>query len=116
VADALELEHCHLQFDNVIDCGLFHVFGDEQRPRYVASLASVLRADGHVVLMCFSDEEPGTDGPRRVSQAELRAAFADGWSFRSIEPVRFRVSPDVADANFSPGGPKAWFAVIQRRP
>jgi hypothetical protein len=39
--------------------------------------------------MCFSDEEPGTEGPRRVSRRELSDAFADGWEIESIEPTQF---------------------------
>jgi hypothetical protein len=46
----------------------FHVFSDEDWRRYVEGLASVLRAGGRLFLLCFSDEEPGTQGPRRVSQ------------------------------------------------
>jgi hypothetical protein len=64
--------------------------------------------------MCFSDEEPGTQGPRRVSQKELHAAFAEGWAIESVEPVRVEVRPDLKDMTFSEGGPKAWFVVVRR--
>src|SRR5947199_6701413 len=40
-ADALELERLGRRFDTVLDCGLFHSFEGEERPKYVASLASV---------------------------------------------------------------------------
>src|SRR5262249_59434970 len=46
VADALSLGELGLSFDTVIDSGLFHVFGDADRARYVTSLASVLPPDG----------------------------------------------------------------------
>ena len=77
-------------FDNVIDSGLFHVFIDEDRRRYVEGLATVLKPGGRLFLLCFSDEEPGTQGPRRVSKKELHAAFAEGWSIESIEPSQVR--------------------------
>jgi len=64
--------------------------------------------------MCFSNEEPGTQGPRRVSKKELYDAFAQGWSIESIEATRVEVRPDLKDLNFSEGGPWAWFAVIRR--
>jgi hypothetical protein len=64
--------------------------------------------------MCFSDEEPGTDGPRRVSRQELADAFADGWVVESIRPVRFETNPEFTGFQFSEGGPKAWFAVVCR--
>ncbi len=46
VADALDLGRLSLTADTVIDSGVFHVFGDEDRTRYVASLAAVLRSAG----------------------------------------------------------------------
>lgn len=115
VKDALTLNDWPERFDNVIDSGLFHVFSDEDRQRYVAGLASVLKPGGCVFLLCFSDEEPGTQGPRRVTQRELREAFAGGWDVESVEPARLEVRPDFKDFQFSEGGPKAWFAVIRRK-
>ncbi len=111
--DALTLTAFDRKFDSVIDSGLFHVFSDADRPRYVDGLAHVMKAGAKLFLACFSDDEPGTLGPRRVSRNELEAAFAQKWTFESIEPARFEVIPEMKD-QFSSGGPKAWFAVIQR--
>jgi cyclopropane fatty-acyl-phospholipid synthase-like methyltransferase len=110
VADALSLADLGLTFDTIIDCGLFHVFDDDRRARYVASLASVLREGGHCYLMCFSDRQPGTAGPRRVTQAELRAAFSDGWAIVSIRPDTFDVHPAV----FGTATVQAWLAAFSR--
>jgi cyclopropane fatty-acyl-phospholipid synthase-like methyltransferase len=115
VKDALTLKDWTERFDNVIDSGLFHVFGDEDRLRYVEGLTTILKAGGRLFLMCFSNEEPGTQGPRRVSKEELHAAFAQGWSVESIEPVQVEVRPDLKDLSFSEGGPKAWFVVVRRQ-
>jgi cyclopropane fatty-acyl-phospholipid synthase-like methyltransferase len=114
VKDALTLKDWTERFDNVIDSGLFHVFSDEDRLRYVEGLATILKPGGRLFLMCFSDEEPGTQGPRRVSKKELHAAFAEGWSIESIEPRQVEVRPDLKDVSFSEGGPKAWFVVVRR--
>jgi SAM-dependent methyltransferase len=114
VKDAMTLKDWTERFDNVIDSGLFHVFSDEDRKRYAAGLATVLKPGGRLYLMCFSDEEPGTQGPRRVSKKELHAAFAQGWDIESIEPTRVETRPDLKEFTFSEGGPKAWFAVIRR--
>ena len=114
VKDALSLKDWPGRFDNAIDSGLFHVFSDKDRQRYVAGLAHVLKPGARLFLLCFSDAEPGTIGPRRVSKDELHASFAAGWVIESIEPSRFEVRPDLKDLPFSPGGPKAWFAVIRR--
>ena len=60
--DALTLKDWTERFDNVIDSGLFHVFSDKDRQRYVAGLATVLKPGGRFFLMCFSDEETGDRG------------------------------------------------------
>jgi len=112
--DALALKDLPEVFDSVIDSGLIHVFSDEDRRRYVEGLATVLKPGGRLFLLCFSDEEPGTQGPRRVSKKELHAAFAEGWVIESVTPSRFEVRPDLKDLTFSGGGPKGWFVVVQR--
>ncbi|MFO0954186.1 MAG: class I SAM-dependent methyltransferase [Isosphaeraceae bacterium] len=114
VVDALDLASLDRRFDSVIDSGLFHVFSDEDRARYVAGLAHVLKPGGRLFLLCFSDEEPGTQGPRRVTRQDLLAAFSNGWEVEEIQPVRFEVRTDVVSASFSEGGPRAWFSVIRR--
>ena len=101
-------------FDSIIDSGLFHVFSDDDRRRYVEELASVLKPGGRLFLLCFSDDEPGTQGPRRVSAREIRDAFAEGWAVESFEPTRFEVRPDLKDFTFSEGGPRAWFVMVKR--
>lgn len=112
--DALALKALPVVFDTVLDCGLFHVFNDADRQRYVEGLATVIKPGGRLFLLCFSDEEPGTQGPRRVPSTELQAAFATGWEVESIEPTRFEVRPDLKDFSFSPGGPKGWFVKVRR--
>jgi SAM-dependent methyltransferase len=111
VGDALDLPRLGERFDVVLDSGVFHVFDDQQRPRYVASLAGVLRPGGRCHLLCFSDRTPGTWGPRRISEQDLRTAFAGGWAVERIEPAEFEL------AEGSPFGPvSAWFATVTRSP
>jgi len=109
VADALDLGRLGLTVDTVVDCGVFHIFGDYDRARYVASLAAVLRPDGACYLMCFSDRQPGTWGPRRVRADELRAAFSDGWTVESITASTFDINPVDGTTRV-----EAWLAVITR--
>jgi SAM-dependent methyltransferase len=115
VKDTLTLGGWDRRFATVIDCGLFHVFSDEDRRRYVAGLAHVIEPGGRLFLMCFSDEEPGNEGPRRVSRQELYDTFADVWQVESVQPVRIELNPAFTEVKFSEGGPKAWFAVVRRR-
>ena len=115
VQDALTLSESDEQFQSVIDCGLFHVFSDEDRRRYVQGLAHVLEPGGRLYLMCFSDDEPGTQGPRRVSRQELLDAFADDWEIETLRPERFALNPKFTEVEFSAGGPKSWFAIMRRK-
>jgi SAM-dependent methyltransferase len=109
VADALQLEGLRRTFATVLDCGLFHTFDSDERPRYVASLASVTEHDGILYVLCFRAEGPGT-GPHPVSQEELRAAFSPrtGWQVAAIEPDRAQTR--YHDGNGAP----AWLATIRR--
>ena len=114
VKDATTLADWDERFASVIDCGLFHVLSDDDRRRYVGGLGQVVEPGGRLFLMCFSDQEPGTEGPRRVSRRELYDAFAGGWEVESVEPVQIEVHPEFTEIKFSEGGPKAWFAVVRR--
>ena len=106
VADALRLADLGEQFDTVLDSGLFHIFSDEDRPRFVASLGTAISAGGHYYLLCFSDRQPGTVGPRRVSESEIRDAFGPpDWRVDAIDAV-------TMDTNMEPI--RAWRASISR--
>jgi len=103
-ADALQLERLGRRFETVLDCGLFHTFDGDERPRYAASLASVTEHDGTLYVWCFSDDGPDT-GPHPISQEELRAAFtlSTGWNVSRLEAGRL-----------DDDGAPAWFATIKR--
>jgi SAM-dependent methyltransferase len=105
VGDALDLAALGERFDTVLDCGLFHVFSDEERTRFVYSLATVVVPHGHYYLLCFSEQEPGDWGPRRVSQAEIRASFASGWRVEALERATLEVTFGAA---------AAWLVQIRR--
>ena len=108
VWDALELPSLGEQFDTVLDCGLFHLFDDINRARFVESLRSGVAPGGRYFMLCFSDRQPGDFGPRHLSQAEIRASFGDGWQIESIEPA-------TIESTVSPVGVLAWLASIVRR-
>jgi SAM-dependent methyltransferase len=107
VGDALALATLGRRFDTILDCGLFHVFEDAERVLYVRSLASVLEPGGTLLLLCFSEHEPGGYGPRRVTQAEIRAAFAAGWRVEAIREARF-------EHNREEGFARGWLAIVTR--
>jgi cyclopropane fatty-acyl-phospholipid synthase-like methyltransferase len=108
VADVLDLGEQRQGFDTVTDSGVFHVFDDVDRPRYAQSVRGVIRPEGHLFLLCFSDREPGNWGPRRVTQRELRETFTDGWLVESIDAEHFAIELEAAHRA------EAWLAVMTR--
>jgi SAM-dependent methyltransferase len=107
VWNALDLAALDQCFDTVLDSGLFHVFDDGDRARFVEGLAAVTRPGARYHMLCFGDRQPGDWGPRRVSQQEIRSSFARGWRVDSIEAVMFDVTLDLA-------GVLAWRAAVTR--
>jgi len=107
-ADAFHLDRLERTFQTVLDCGLFHTFNAEERPRYVASLASVTERNGTVYVLCFSDNGPDT-GPHPISEKELTAAFNSGagWNVATI-------APDRIQTRFHADGAPAWLVTIKR--
>jgi 2-polyprenyl-3-methyl-5-hydroxy-6-metoxy-1,4-benzoquinol methylase len=109
VGDILQLAHSLEPFDTLIDCGLFHTFDDPDRIRYIATISRTVRGGGRCYLLCFSDLQSGDWGPRRVRRDELEEAFADGWTFISLEPNTFQINPMMGTTTAA-----AWLAVIRR--
>ena len=107
VGSVLDLTGLGGPFDTVLDSGLFHVLEDDDRSAFVAGLQAVVPPGGRYFLLCFSDRHPGAFGPRRITQDEIRAAFADGWRVDSIEPVMIDSAVQRAIAH-------AWLATITR--
>jgi SAM-dependent methyltransferase len=107
-ADAFHLGRLGRMFETVLDCGLFHTFDGDERPGYVASLASVTKHDGILYVLCFSDDGPDT-GPHPIREEELRAAFqpSNGWKVPTI-------ARDRIETRFHNDGAPAWFATIKR--
>ena len=113
VGDVLALdqvERLDPPFRTVIDTGCFHTFPNADRPVYAGSVASVVESGGVLHLLCFSEHTPGSHGPRRITQAELRQTFSRDWRVDRIEPESFAVS-NV----WSGPQPAAWLARIVRR-
>jgi 2-polyprenyl-3-methyl-5-hydroxy-6-metoxy-1,4-benzoquinol methylase len=108
VADALDLAALGRSFETVLDCGLFHVFSDEQRPKYVKGLAKVVKKRGSLHVLCFSDMEPPGEGPRRVGERELIELFnMRGWLIEEMAEARF-------ETTIHPAGARAWLATFTR--
>jgi cyclopropane fatty-acyl-phospholipid synthase-like methyltransferase len=106
-ADVLQLAGLGTSFDTVIDCGLFHVLSDPDRPTFAQSLRSCTAAGARYYMLCFSELEPGDWGPRRIRQEEIRSCFTDGWQVETIEPSELNLTIGARRA-------QAWLATIRR--
>lgn len=108
VHDALALDGLGRRFATVVDSGLFHTFADRERVLFAKSLAAALRLGGRYYVLCFSERESREGGPRRVTQAALRAAF-DKPPFRVLSIAAAEMATNLDGA-----GRKAWLARIER--
>jgi cyclopropane fatty-acyl-phospholipid synthase-like methyltransferase len=108
VFDALTLNKLRKKFDTLLDCGLFHVFSDEDRVLYAKSVAAAVKKGGTMHILCFSNEEPGTEGPRRIGERELIELFnMKGWLVEEVAEARF-------ETTLHADGARAWLATFTR--
>ncbi len=107
-ADALELEGLGRTFATVIDSGFFHTLDDDERVRWAATLAQALRPGGRYFMLCFSEHQPGDAGPRRVTQAEIRALF-DEPPFRVLSIERAEMTTMLTS-----DAVQCWLARVER--
>lgn len=107
VADALDLSVLGAVYDTVLDSGVFHLFDDTTRARYIQSIRAVTVIGGSYHLLVFSDAAPGHWGPRRIRRDEIESALSEGWDLVSIEAAIFEVT--IVD-----GRVKAWRATAVR--
>lgn len=116
VADAMALDALGETFDTVVDSGLLHVLSDGGRVALAAGLRRALRPGGRYHVLCFNEHAAASMGPRLVTQGELRALFARGWSVESITPSAFSLLPaDGAWDGYETGRSAAAWLVSFRR-
>ena len=82
--DALKIGTLDKRFDTVIDFGLFHNLGYDDRRRYVLALSEVCVSKGRFLVGCLGDEAGEypvypNRYPPTVSQDDIRASFSEGW-------------------------------------
>lgn len=100
--------HSHLDqiFDVVLDRGVFHVFAPEERPRYLQTVAHLVKPQGYLLLKCFSHHETREGGPYRFTPEAIRQLFEPFFTVCSISETVYYGSLDPH--------PKALFGVLQR--
>jgi SAM-dependent methyltransferase len=84
VGDALELAGLGERFDTVLDCGLFHVLEDGDRPVYVDGLRAVVPPGAATSCCASATGSRASSGPARSPRARSgRPSATAGGSTRS---------------------------------
>ncbi len=94
-------------FDIVFDRGCFHTLPPERRKDYAAVVKKLVKADGWFFLKTFSHAQPGTEGPHRFTQAEIREAFETTFVVDKIEDSDFEGQREPS--------PKAFFCTLKKK-
>jgi len=92
-------------FDLIFDRGCFHVLPPERRQDYIATVAGLLKPGGFFFLKCFSQLQPGTQGPNRFTPAQIQSIFSSGLQVRSVSETVYQGTLDPL--------PRALFCVMQ---
>ena len=92
-------------FDYIFDRGCFHVFSEEDRPKYYNQIKRILKQKGILFLKCFSIDEPMKDGPYRFSQNDIHNIFSKNFQINVIKKTFYQGTLDPL--------PKALFSVMK---
>ena len=115
-ADAYHLDRLGRRFQTVLDVEMFHTCDGDERPAYVASLATVTEPGATLYLLCFSDEGPDT-GLHPVRRDDVAAAVRPehGMEVVTIEPTR-ATRGSTATTGRPPGSPGSNGELTRRKP
>jgi hypothetical protein len=94
------------------------VFSDEERPLFVDNLATVVSRGGTYFMLCVSELtqipdysklkdlipnfdklKEGEHGPRRVTQAEIKESFQNGWRINYIRQATLEGRMELGEAH-----------------
>ena len=93
-------------FDLIFDRGCFHVLPPERRQDYIVTVAGLLRPGGFFFLKCFSQLQPGTQGPNRFTPTQIQSIFSSHLEVHSVSETVYQGTLDPP--------PRALFCVMQR--
>ncbi|CAF3453677.1 unnamed protein product, partial [Rotaria sp. Silwood2] len=91
---------------------IFHVFSNDDRPRYIKNLEYLIKPNGLYIQLCFSEKEIREGGPRRMKKSDLEELFSskNGWTIETIEDSIYESRPGTP---LSTDG-KAYLSLIRR--
>lgn len=99
------------KFGTVVDMGFFHTLDDDERSVWPVLLADLLVPGGSYVMVCFSELVPGDNGPRRVSEADIRETFGETELLTVADLERAEIQ---SNRGGSEAAVPAWLARIER--
>lgn len=100
------------QFDIILDSAVYHVFarGSKDKEDYVRTLGQLLKPGGRIVMLVFSDKQPGDLGPVRITKEDIHGSYPPpGWTVERIEDSIYETVPPRFD-----GKAQAYLAVIKK--
>jgi 2-polyprenyl-3-methyl-5-hydroxy-6-metoxy-1,4-benzoquinol methylase len=93
-------------FNLIFDRGCFHVLPPERRQEYVSTITGLLKPGAYLFLKCFSQLQPGTQGPHRFTPEQIRELFGGRLHVRSVEETVYQGTLDPL--------PRALFCTMRR--
>lgn len=99
--------HLDRSFDFILDRGCFHVLHPERRSDYVQTVANLLKPKRHLLLKCFSQQEPREEGPYRFTPEEMQQIFSERFILKLAQQTVYHGTLDPL--------PKALFCVLEKR-
>jgi cyclopropane fatty-acyl-phospholipid synthase-like methyltransferase len=106
--DARHLDELGESFDTVLDSLVFHAVPAPDRRAYLDAVRSVLVPGGRLLMLCYSDRQPGDGLPHRLGRHEILAALSDGWRVDAVDAA-------TADTAVDPPQVRAWLTTATRR-
>ncbi|MDX1596111.1 MAG: class I SAM-dependent methyltransferase [Nitrosopumilaceae archaeon] len=109
VDDILNTKFTDNSFDFIFDRGIFHLFDESDRPKFVNQIKRILNDGGFYFLKCMSTDEEefsGDNAPHRLSKQQILDTFGNDFDIEKIKPSIFEAS----NLDYSP---RAWFAVMK---
>ncbi|KAL4424850.1 hypothetical protein ABPG77_011100 [Micractinium sp. CCAP 211/92] len=99
------------QFDVILDSAVYHVFrGSKDRQDYVHTLGQLVKPGGRIVMLVFSDKQPGDQGPMRISKEDIHGSYPPpSWTVERIDDATYETVPTKYD-----GKAQAYLAFIRK--
>jgi cyclopropane fatty-acyl-phospholipid synthase-like methyltransferase len=91
VGDALDFTQFNRQFGAIVDSGFYHIFGRDERDRFIDGIFKSLKIGGRYYLLGFAIDSPMPNTPKQVTRTEIEEHFSGvkGWNILEAIPAEF---------------------------